>query len=143
MLIGALAACAPTEHEPAEAARDGRVLHPELRAESADFALSGRREVKVAFSVRNSSRQLLRLDFPTQQHLEVTLRDPDGRPLFLWSEDRAFVPEASVVVVNPGERLEFEAAVPTRDMVPGRVYTVEAVLPGRPETAASVALHPR
>lgn len=147
ILTGVLAACAPAEREPAEKAgagsARGQVLQARLHAEPVEFALSGLRESKVTFSVRNTSGQLVRLDFPTRQHLEVTLRDPDGRPLFLWSEDRAFAPEASAVVVNPGERLEFEADVPTRDMVAGRVYTVEAVLPGRPETAASVTLHPR
>ena len=147
ILIGVMTACAPTGHQPSgrtgSAAAAGKVLHAQLRAEAPDFALSGRREVEVTFSVRNTARRLVRLDFPTHQHLEVTLRGPDGRPLFLWSEDRAFAPEASVVVVNPGERLEFEAAIPTRDMVAGRVYTVEAVLPGHPETAASSTLHPR
>lgn len=142
ILAGVVAACAPAEHEPVEMA-PGRLVQAQLRTGAEDFALSGQREVKVTFSARNTARRLLSLDFPTGQHLEVTLRAPDGRTLFLWSEDRAFAPEASVVVVNPGERLEFEAAIPTRDMVAGRIYSVEAVLPGFPETAASVTLRPR
>ena len=114
-----------------------------LRGDPAEFPLSGRREVKVVYSLVNSSRQIRRLDFPTAQRLEVTMRGPDGRTLFQWSEDRHFAAVASSVVVNPGERLEYEVAVPTRDMVAGRAYPVEAVLPGYPETAASVELRPR
>lgn len=142
-----LGGCAPTERGEARADRGGSAgglaLVPELRAEPAEFALVEHREIKTVFSLRNESKRLLRLDFPSTQHLEVTLRGPDGRLLFLWSEDRSFTPEASVVVVNPRERLEFEAALPTRDMVAGRIYRAEAVLTGFPETAAVVTMEPR
>lgn len=145
----ASAGCAPTrtgsEVARAESGATGGALAlvPEVRAEPAEFVLADHRECRIVFSVRNSSRRLARLDFPTAQHLEVRLRGPDGRSLSLWSEDRSFAPEASAVAINPRERLEFEAAVPTRDMVAGRVYTAEAVMPGYPETAASANLHPR
>jgi len=114
-----------------------------LRVEAEEFALSGRREIPVVFALRNLSRRVVQLDFPTEQHLEVTLRDAEGRVLFLWSEDRSFGSTPSQVVVNPGERLEFEATVPMRDMVAGRVYAVEAVLPGHPQTLATATLRPR
>lgn len=126
-----------------EARAPGDLLAPSLRAESSDFPLAGRRDVKVVYSLTNTSRRVLRLDFPTAQHLEVVMRSPDGRTLFLWSEDRTFSAESSSVLVNPGERLEFQVAVPTRDMVAGRVYTAEAVLPGYPETLVRVSLRPR
>lgn len=126
-----------------DAAAPGDLLAPSLSAESSDFPLVGRRDVKVVYSLTNTSRRVLRLDFPTAQHLEVVMRSPDGRTLFLWSEDRTFSAESSSVLVNPGERLEFQVAVPTRDMVAGRVYTAEAVLPGYPETSARASLRPR
>ena len=71
------------------------------------------------------------------------MRGPDGRSIFQWSEDRNFAAVASSVVVNPGERLEYEAGIPTRDMLAGRIYGVEAVLPGYTDTAASIQLRPR
>lgn len=146
MLSAALGACAPVERgapgTDGEEARLGAVWRADLRAEPVHFALPSQREVKVVFSLRNSSRRLVRLDFPTGQHLEVKLCGPDGRVLFLWSEDRSFAPQASVVTVNPGERLEFEAEVPTRDMVAGGTYAVEALLVGHPETATTLVLHP-
>jgi len=147
ILAGLLAGCAPLEQGGMSAAGDremGRqMLRAELRAESEDFAVSGRREIPVVFALHNQSRQAVRLDFPTEQHLEVTLRDPGGRVLFLWSEDRSFGAAPSQVVVNPMERLEFQAAVPTRDMIAGRVYAVEAGLPGYPETSATATLRPQ
>ena len=118
------------------------VWRTELRADPAEFPLSGHREVKVVYALVNSSKQTQRLDFPTAQRLEVTMRGPDGRSIFQWSEDRSFAAVASSVVVNPGERLEYEAGIPTRDMLAGRTYGVEAVLPGYPDTAASIQLRP-
>jgi hypothetical protein len=49
---------------------------------------------------------------------------------------------ASSVVVNPGERLEYEADVPTREMAAGGIYTVEAFLPGYAETTSTILLSP-
>jgi len=126
-----------------EASAKDETLHAELRTEAPEFPLADQRETKLFYSVRNVSRRQMQFDFPTSQHLEVTLRSPDGRQVFLWSEDRSFAPEATAVLVNPGERLEFEASVPTRDMVAGRVYLAEAMLPGHRDTLAATELRPR
>jgi hypothetical protein len=144
-VLALLACCAPREAGTPESttASPGGVLTSTLKAEPAEFKLADHREIKVVYSLLNTSRRLLRLDFPTGQHLEVTMRGPGGQRLFLWSEDRSFAAAASSVVVNPGERLEYEAGIPTRDMAAGSDYTVEAVLPGYAETAASVILRPR
>lgn len=144
LVLLALAACAgPGRLADRPASRPVWLVDLDLRGEPADFPLSGRREVTIVYSLVNLSRQAQRLDFPTAQRLEVTLRDSDRRVLFQWSEDRHFAALASSVMVNPGERLEYEAALPTRDMVAGRTYQAEAVLPGYPETVASIDLRPR
>lgn len=147
MMLALLVSCTSRDSGGAEStglAAPGQALSASLRAEAEEFKVSDRREVKVVYSLLNTSRRVLRLDFPSAQHLEVTMRGPGGERLFLWSEDRSFAAAASCVVVNPGERLEYEANVPTRDMVAaGRTYTVEAVLPGYPETAAQAPLRPR
>jgi hypothetical protein len=141
LAAAALSGCAGAERGDLPSDRSAWLVG--LRGDPAEFVLSGHREVRVVYSLVNTSRQMQRLDFPSSQRLEVTMRGPDGANLFQWSEDRQFAPVATAVVVNPGERLEYEAAVPTRDMVSGRVYTVESVLPGYPETAASAELQPR
>jgi hypothetical protein len=144
IFAAAVAACAPAERESAGASSAaGAALKPTLRAESGQFRLSQHRDVRVVFSLVNASRHLLHLDFPTEQHLEVAMRGSGGQRLFLWSEDRSFAASASSLVVNPGERLEFEVAVPTREMAVGGIYTVEAFLPGYPETASTIMLFPQ
>lgn len=120
----------------------GPALRAELRSEPAEFPLSERREVRVFFTVRNTSKRAERLDFATTQRFDLIVVAPDGKRIFLWSEDRAFEPVSASVMVNPGERIEYEAAVPTRDMQAGGIYRVEAGLSGFAEIAAAGQLRP-
>jgi len=117
-------------------------LNPAMRAEPQEFLLAERREVRIFFTVQNTTPKAERLEFATAQRLELSVRAPDGKRIFLWSEDRTFESNAAIVVVNPRERIEYEAVVPTRDMTAGGIYTVEAGLVGYPEVAASLQLKP-
>lgn len=134
---------APLVPEPLRPGPRGPLLQATARVEPKDFKLADRREVTMHLIVKNNGRRPERLDFPTTQRLEVLLRGPDGKQLFLWSEDRLFEAKPATVVVNPGERIEYEAAIPTRDMVAGGEYTVEALLHGRPDLTAVVAVRPQ
>jgi hypothetical protein len=144
IFVAALAACTPSEKAGRGAASAvGIPLRPSLRAEPGEFRLARCREVRVVFSLVNTSRHVLLLDFPTDQHFEVAMHNSASQRLFLWSEDRHFAAVTSSVVVNPGERLEYEADVPTREMAAGGIYTVEAFLPGHPETTSTILLSPQ
>lgn len=121
----------------------GPDLKAAARVDPSDFALADRREVRVIFTVQNTTKRAERMEFPNAQRMELTVRGPDGKQIFLWSEDRLFEAKPSTVVINPRERIEYEAAVPTRDMTAGAVYVAEAVLVGRPEVTAAVEIKPR
>ena len=142
-----LGGCARSDRATADATPSTRPPGPTLEARlemvSPDFPLTGNREVQVTYAVINAGRRAERLQFPTEQRIELVLRGPDGTSLFLWSEDRLFAATPSVVLINPGERLEYAVTVPTRDMVAGREYTAEAGLVGHPGTGASLVLRPR
>jgi hypothetical protein len=142
--FAALAACTPSEEAGSGAVAAVEIpLRPSLRAEPGEFRLAQCREVRVVFSLANISRRVLFLHFPTEQHFEVAMQNSAGQRLFLWSEDRHFAAVASSVVVNPGERLEYEADVPTREMAAGGIYSVEAFLPGYPVTTSTILLSPQ
>lgn len=113
------------------------------RVEPAEFPVAERREVRVLFTIQNTTKKAERLEFSTEQRLEVAVHASDGKRIFLWSEDRLFQPRPAIVVINPSERIEYEAAVPTRDMIAGRDYTVETVLLGHPDVTASAVIKPR
>ena len=120
---------------------------PELKAtvqlDPAELILAERREVRVVFTVQNTTRRSQRLEFPTAQRIELTVLAPDGKRIFLWSEDRLFDPKPGTVVINPRERIQYEASVPTRDMAADSVYAAEVGLVGYPEVATSVNIRPQ
>lgn len=121
----------------------GPALRAELRSDPAEFVLADRREVRVFFTVTNTSKRAERLDFPTTQRFDLSVISPDGQRIYLWSEDRAFEPEQASVMINPRERIEYEAAVPTREMKGGGIYRVEAGLTGYPEISTTSQLRPQ
>ena len=118
-------------------------LETKVRLDPAEVVLAERRDVRVLISVQNTTRRSLRLDFTTAQRIELAMIGPDGKRLFLWSEDRLFDPRPGTVVINPRERIEYEATVPTRDMTAGSTYSVEVGLVGYPELATSVNITPQ
>ena len=121
----------------------GPALKPELKVDPVEFPLAERREVNVVFSVKNTRGKAERLEFSTSQRFDMSVIAPDGKRIFLWSEDRSFEPVIASVVVNPRERIEYEAAVPTRDMQAGGIYRVEAGLTGFPDTTATAQIRPK
>lgn len=118
-------------------------LQAAVRLDPAEVVLADRRDIRVIFSVQNTTRRSQRLDFPTAQRIELAMIAPDGRRIFLWSEDRLFDPKPGTVVINPRERIEYEATVPTRDMTAGSTYSIEVGLLGYPEVATSFNLTPQ
>lgn len=121
----------------------GNSLAADLREESPGLVLDGRREVALVYTIHNCSERAVTLPFASAQHWDLVMKDGQGHALYTWSEDRAFAAESSVVVINPGERLEIRAAVPTRDMVRGHIYRVEMAMAGYPETSQALELRPQ
>jgi len=106
------------------------------------FSLQDRREVEAIYTVRNNTKKLVRLEFPTTQRIDLVTKSPSGTVIERWSDDRAFVPKEGLVVINPNERLEYNEKVPTRDMKGGETYTVEAEMLGYPRYDATKSVTP-
>lgn len=109
----------------------------------ADPALRETRELDATYTVRNTGRQMTRIEFPTTQRFEMVTRSSSGAVLERWSDDRAFQSIEGIVVINPAERIEFQEKVSTRDMRAGSVYTVEASLATEPSYAVEQIVQPR
>lgn len=123
--------------------RKAPALEASVRLDPEEVILADRREVRVLLTVRNTTKRMQRLDFPTAQRLELVALAPDGQRIFLWSEDRLFDPKPATVVTNPRERVEYEATVPTRDMKAGLTYAVEVGLVGYPEVTTAINITPQ
>jgi hypothetical protein len=113
-----------------------------LAVEPAAFSLDDRREITATFVVENRTARLLKLDFPTSQRIEILVRDNNGKVIEKWSDDRAFRDESGVVMINPGEHIQYEEKIATRDMQPGRTYTIEASLANNPEFTKTAFVTP-
>lgn len=97
-----------------------------LVIEPAKFSLQDRHEVSVTYSIRNNTKNMTRLEYPTTQRMDIVTTDSKGTVVDRWSDDRAFQPEEGIVVINPKERIEYQEKIATRDMKAGETYKVQA-----------------
>jgi len=56
-----------------------------------------------------------------------------GRVVTRWSDNRAFEEKPGTLLINPGEHVDYSETIATRELTPGRVFTVEVILPAYPE----------
>ena len=117
--------------EAAPKAKDANFkgLEISLTLEPASLKLSDTREIKVTVALANKGKKLVQLDFPATQRIEVLVKNKAGKRVVQWSEDQVFTNDPTLVAINPKERLEYSANIPTRDLVAGETYTIEAFFP--------------
>ena len=131
----------------------GRVLHPfsssevlpkyenrklrglvlNLQITPQPVRLSEVRQLEVKVTLSNMGSQLVNLEFPTDQRIEVQLLNAGDTVLTKWSENHAIKETPGTVLINPGEHLEYKELIATRDLTPGKVFTAEAFFPKYPE----------
>src|SRR5207245_11384381 len=95
----------------------------------------GRRLRVQAISTNIVSCQLSR-DVPTATRIDIHLRNSADEVLPRWSENRAFTEEIANLTINPREEVVYDEAIATRELQPGRVYSVEVFFPKYPELRA-------
>ncbi len=94
------------------------------------------RQLPVTVTLSNRGKRAVELNFPTEQRIDIYLHDAAGRIVTRWSDNRAFEPAQASILVNPNEHLEYSETIATRDLSPGKVFTVEVVVPAYPELDA-------
>ncbi len=101
-----------------------------LAIEPSQFSLQDRREISATYVIRNNTKKMTRLEYPTSQRIDIVTTDSKGAVVDRWSDDRSFQPEDGIVVINPKERIEYQEQIPTREMKAGETYKIEAVTAG-------------
>ena len=96
-----------------------------LEIDPAKFSLQDRREVNVTYTIRNNTKNISRLEYPTTQRIDILTYDSKGIVIDRWSDDHAFQPEDGIVIINPKERIEYQEKIPTREMKAGETYRVK------------------
>ncbi len=114
-----------------------------LKLDPESPVIKDNREIEVTYTIRNNSKSIKRLEFPTTQRIEILTYDSSGAIVDRWSDDRAFKAEGEVVVINPAERIEFKEKISTREMRAGETYKTEASLISHPGFVVDRAVTPR
>ena len=113
-----------------------RGLLLEVRVLTEPIRLSEVRQLKVQTVLTNLANYPTSIDFPTSQRIDIQLLNPAGEVLTRWSENRAFAEEIGNLTINPREEVVYNETIATRELQPGRVYSVEAFFPRYPELRA-------
>ena len=141
-LVFSLSACSllPFRHKkpataenpvPAGMKLAGRGLAVEMKSSPEPVKLGETRVINVTFILRNVTKTVVTLKFPTTQIIEILLRDPNsGQVISQWSTDHTFTSDPRLLVINPGERIEYNEPITTRELKAGNPYTLEAYILG-------------
>jgi len=113
-----------------------------VEPDNATPSIQATRQLGVRVLVNNYTTKMVSLTFPTSQRIEITARTADGKIIHSYSTDRAFTQEVSILTINPGERLEYSAAVPTRSMTAGNTYLITASVVGQTGMEGTVSITP-
>jgi hypothetical protein len=81
----------------------------------------------------NRGKRAIELNFPTDQRIEIYLRNSAEQILTKWSENHAITEKTETVLINPDEHLEYTQTIATRELTPEKVFIVEVFFPNYPE----------
>lgn len=125
----------PFASKPEHTYKDPRLhgLELEMQVSPQPVKLGEVRQLEIKIALTNGGKQAVELAFPTEQRLEIYLRNTAEKILTKWSENHAFAETAALVLINPGERLEYTENIATRELTAGKVFVAEAFFPQYPE----------
>lgn len=153
------AAAVPTA-TPAHHSLFGRMLHPFSSAPKPDAGtpnykdarlhgltlaieiapqpvkLSEVRQLDVHATLTNHGKKAVELDFGTDQRIEIYLMSSTDTVLTKWSDNHAINPQPAIVLINPGEHIEYNEKIATRELARDKVYLSEVFFPQYPELRA-------
>jgi hypothetical protein len=100
------------------------------------------RSIEARIVLINRSKKAVTLLFNDSRQYDFVLRDATGKKLVQWSDDQPVTQNPAYVIINPAERSEFVGTISTRDMVPGRPYTLDASIVGYEKLTNTINLAP-
>src|SRR5438105_13968526 len=83
-----------------------RGLALDLQITPQTIRLSEVRQLGIKVTLANLSKRPVTLDFPTNQRIEIYLRNSTGDILTKWSDNHAIVAKPVTILINPQERIE-------------------------------------
>jgi hypothetical protein len=109
----------------------GLVLALELSPQT--VKLSEVRQLAVKATLTNKGKKAVDLDFSNDQRIEIHLMNSAEIILTKWSDNHAVKEKPGHVLINPGEQIQYNENITTRELAPDKVYTTEVFFPRFPE----------
>jgi hypothetical protein len=100
--------------------------------------LGANQPLGVRLQVFNKGKKTQLLEFSSGQRAEVVLRDATGK--IVGRSLNSAGEEGGFVTLNSGERMEYLLQVPTRGLVAGNLYSLEAAITGQAGLVAKLPL---
>lgn len=113
-----------------------RGLVVEMQIAPQPVKLSETRQLEVRVTLSNRGKRAIELNFPTDQRIEIYLRNSAETILTKWSENHAITEKQETILINPDEHLEYVQTIATRELTPDKVFIVEVFFPAYPELRA-------
>ena len=110
-----------------------RGLELSLEITPQPIKLSETRQMEVKARLTNNGKRPVELYFPTDQRVEIYLRNSAEAILTKWSENHAVSEKPESVLINPQEHGEYVQTISTRELTPDKVFIVEVFFPNYPE----------
>jgi len=125
----------PFQSTPSPNYKDPRLrgLMLELKLGAQPVKLSETRQLEVKITLSNVSKRAVTLDFPSEQRIEIFLKNSSDTILTTWSDNHAFEPTPGTVLINPGEHIFYPETIATRELIPNKVFIAEVFFPQYPE----------
>ncbi len=120
----------------------GEPTTEKLLLEPANFSVQDQRGLEAIYTIRNNTGKIIRLDYTTTQRMDILTKDPTGKVLERWADDRAFQPQEGIIILNPKERIEYKEKVATRDMKANETYSIQAEATGYPDYTVTKTVTP-
>ena len=110
-----------------------RGLEIQIQTSPHPLKLSETRQMEVKVTLTNRGKRAIELNFPTDQRIEIYLRNAAETILTKWSDNHAITEKPETVLINPEEHVEYVQTIATRELTPEKVFTVEVFFPNYPE----------
>lgn len=110
-----------------------RGLEMQIQTSPQPLKLSETRQMEVKVVLTNRGKHPVELDYPTDQRIEIYLRNSAEVILTKWSDNHAVTEKQETILINPDEHVEYVQTIATRELMPDKVYIVEVFFPNYPE----------
>ena len=95
--------------------------------------LSEVRQLDIKATITNRGKKAVELSFGTDQRVEIYLKNTGDVVLTKWSENHAITNQPGTVLINPGEHIEYDEKISTRELTRDKVFMAEVFFPQYPE----------